>query len=524
MATNLHISARHIAPVNPATDEVLAQLECATTADVRHAVQRARAAQPDWQALGIKHRAQILRRFQRQLYAEKDAIARAVTREMGKPFTEALLTDVVVVLDTARFLIDHAFEVLREERVPHANLVLKAKSARLVREPYGVIAIIAPWNYPLSTPAGETMAALIAGNAVVLKPSEFTPLVALELARLLHAAGVPDDVFQVMVGDGETGAALVEAAIDKVIFTGSVRTGKRVAESAAGRLLPCVLELGGKDPMLVLDDADLDVASTAAVWGAFVNAGQTCLSVERCYVHRSLYDRFLAACMEKTGRLRVGNGTYPNTEVGPLIHQQQLRIVEAHVEDAIARGARLVAGGKRLPELGPNFYAPTVLADVTHEMLVMREETFGPVLPVSAFETDDEAVRLANDSAFGLSASVWTRNRARGETLARRVQAGTVMINDAVSYFAIAEAPHGGVKDSGLGHTHGKIGLEEMVRIKYLDSDLLPGMRKVWWYGYGPEFARQMQGFADFLFAPGLGRRLAGGLRSMGAYFRKGRL
>ncbi len=524
MASNLQIATRRVTPVNPATGEVLRQMECASASEVRGAVERARAAQPAWQTLGIKPRAQILRRFQRLLHAEKDPVARAVSREMGKPVTEALLTDVLVVLDTARFLTEHAFEVLREERVPHANLVLKAKSARLVREPYGVIGIIAPWNYPLSTPAGESMAALIAGNAVVLKPSEFTPLVALELARLLHAAGVPEDVFQVAVGDGETGAALVESAIDKVIFTGSVRTGKRVAESAARRLLPCVLELGGKDPMLVLDDADVDIASTAAVWGAFVNAGQTCLSVERCYVHRSLYDRFLAACVEKTGRLRVGNGAHPNTDVGPLIHQQQLRIVEGHVEDAVARGARLLAGGKQLPELGANFYAPTVLADVTHEMRVMREETFGPVLPVKAFDNDDEAVRLANDSDFGLSASVWTRNRARGEALARRVQAGTVMVNDAVSYFAIAEAPHGGVKDSGLGRTHGKIGLEEMVRVKYLDSDLLPGMRKVWWYGYGPEFARQMQGFADFLFAPGLGRRVAGGLKSIGAYFRKGRL
>ncbi len=524
MATNLQISTRRVAPVNPATGEVLREFQCTTAADVRSAVERARAAQPAWQALGVKARAQILRRFQRLLHAEKDEIARAVTREMGKPVTEALLADVMVVLDTARFLIDNAYRILRDQPVPHANLVMKAKSARLVREPYGVIGIIAPWNYPLSTPAGESMAALVAGNAVVLKPSEFTPLIALELARLLHTAGVPDDIFQVVVGDGETGAALVESAIDKIIFTGSVRTGKRVAESAAKRLLPCVLELGGKDPMLVLDDADVDVASTAAVWGAFVNAGQTCLSVERCYVHRSIYDQFLAACVAKTNRLRVGNGMDPNTDIGPMIHQQQLRTVEAHVEDAVARAARLLAGGKRMPELGPNFYAPTVLAGVTHEMRVMREETFGPVLPIMAVDSDEEALRLANDSEFGLSASVWTRNRARGEALARCIQAGTVMVNDAVCSFAIAEAPHGGVKDSGLGRTHGRAGLEEMVWVKYLDSDLLPTIRKVWWYGYGPEFARQMQGFTDFLFAPGLGKRLIGGMRSIGAYFRKGRL
>ena len=240
---------------------------------------------------------------------------------------------------------------------------------------------------------------------MVLKPSEFTSLVALELESLLHAAGVPRNVFQVVVGDGTTGAALIhspvgskfgESKIDKLVFTGSVATGKRIAAAAAERLLPVVLELGGKDPMLVLDDADVDVASSAAVWGAFVNAGQTCLSVERCYVHRSLYEEFLRACVEKTKKLIVTHGLDHNAEVGPLIHQRQLTVVEEHVEDAKARGTRVLAGGSRYPEVVTNFYHPTVLADVNHAMRIMREETFGPVLPVMAFDSDDEAARLAN--------------------------------------------------------------------------------------------------------------------------------
>jgi acyl-CoA reductase-like NAD-dependent aldehyde dehydrogenase len=263
------------------------------------------------------------------------------------------------------------------------------------------------------------------------------------------------------------------------------------------------------------------VASSAAVWGAFVNAGQTCLSVERCYVHRSLYEAFLKACAEKTNKLRVGHGLDRETDVGPMIHQRQLRIVEAHVEDAMARGARVLAGGSRFPELGMNFYKPTVLADMTHEMRIMREETFGPVLPVAAFDSDEEAVQLANDSEFGLAASVWTRNRARGERLARRIQAGTVMVNDVVSCFGISEAPHGGVKSSGVGRAHGRFGLEEMVRLKYLDSDRMPEMKKVWWYGYGASFARQMEGFIDFQFARGLGERLRGALRAAGVLRRK---
>jgi succinate-semialdehyde dehydrogenase/glutarate-semialdehyde dehydrogenase len=328
-------------------------------------------------------------------------------------------------------------------------------------------------------------------------------------------------VFQVVVGDGGAGTALIQSPIDKLVFTGSVATGKRIAVAAAERLLPVVLELGGKDPMLVLDDADIDVASSAAVWGAFVNAGQACLSVERCYVQRSLYEPFLNACAEKAKKLRVGNGMDPYTDVGPMIHERQLRIVQSHIDDAKAHGAQVLAGGSRLPELGVNFFAPTVLADVTHEMRIMREETFGPVLPVMAFDDDDEAVGLANDSEYGLAASVWTRDRARGERLARHIHAGTVMVNDAISCFGISEAPHGGVKSSGLGRTHGRFGLDEMVRMKYLDSDRLPGMKKVWWYGYSESFARQMEGFLDMQFARGLSTRLRGAWRAAGVFRRK---
>jgi len=516
MATDLQIAARKVASTNPSTGETLREFECASEAEVQAAVARARAAQPKWSELGVRRRVATLHEFQNLLHKKKSDIARLITREAGKPYVEALLTEVLVVLDAARFCIEYAYSFLRDEPVPHRNLAMKTKAGRIVREPYGVIGIISPWNYPFSIPAVETLAALVTGNAVVLKPSEFTSLVALELARLLHAAGVPKNVFQVVVGDGPTGAAFINSEIDKLIFTGSVATGKRVAQIAAARLLPIVLELGGKDPMLVLDDADIETASSGAVWGAFANAGQACLSVERCYVHRSLYDRFIQACVTKTKRLRVGNGLDAESDVGPMIHERQLRIAELHVEDARARGARVLAGGSRLLELGPNFYAPTVVADVTHEMRIMREETFGPVLPIMQFESDDEAIRLANDSEYGLAASVWTRDKARGEALARRIVAGSVMVNDAVSCFGISEAPHGGVKSSGVGRTHGCLGLEETVRIKYLDSDRLPGIKKVWWYGYGESFSRQIEGFLDLMFARGPGARMRGALRSAG--------
>lgn len=524
MATEAQIAPRTIHSRNPATGEVLREIASASAEQMHQAVALARTAQPSWSARGVPHRIAILRNFQTLLHEKKSEIAKTITREAGKPVVEALLTEVAVVLDAVRFCAENSRAFMRDEAVPHGSLAMKTKFGRIVREPYGVIGIISPWNYPFSIPATESLSALATGNAVVLKPSELTPLIALELAQLFHQAGVPKDVFQVVIGDGATGAALTNSAIDKLVFTGSVITGKLIAQTAAAKLLPVVLELGGKDPMLVLDDADVDVASSAAVWGAFVNAGQTCLSVERCYVHRTLYMRFVEACVAKAQGLRVGDGVNPQTDIGPMINERQLCIVEAQVQDARNKGAHVLTGGERLTGLGPNFYAPTVLADVNHSMTIMRDETFGPVLPIMPFDTDDHAIALANDSEYGLAASIWTKTEARGESIARRIHAGTVMINDAISCFGISEAPHGGVKASGIGRTHGKYGLEEMVRIKYLDTDRLPGMKKLWWYRYNEAFTRQMQGFVDMQFGRTASRRVRGALRTLGLLRRKDQL
>jgi succinate-semialdehyde dehydrogenase/glutarate-semialdehyde dehydrogenase len=520
---NVLAMERYITSVNPATGELLAEFVCATEAEVRAVVERARGAQPAWAQVDVRERVAVVRRFQQLLQERKAEVGQLITREAGKPYLEALSTEVLVVLDAARFCAQNTFAFLRPEPVPHGNPMMKAKRGHILREPHGVIGIISPWNYPFSTPAIEALTALALGNAVVLKPSELTPLVGHELVSMLHSAGVPEGVLQLVIGDGATGAALIDAPIDKVIFTGSVATGKRVAQAAAKRLLPVLLELGGKDPMLVLDDADIDIAAQAAVWGAFVNAGQTCLSVERCYVDRKLYPAFLEAVVARTQALRVGNGLDPETDIGPLIRERQLQIVEAQVEDARAEGARVLTGGQRLPEVGPTFYAPTVLTGVDHSMRLMQEETFGPVLPIMAIENEEEAIRFANDSQFGLAASVWTRNRRRGERVARQLNAGTVMVNDVISCFGISEAPHGGFGSSGIGRTHGRMGMEEMVRIKYVDSDRLPSVPKPWWYRYGGAFIPQMEGLIDFLFGHGIVTRMRGGIRSLPAVLRSRR-
>jgi len=524
MSVEVQSRARTIQSFNPATGELLEELPCASEDEVGRAVAMARAAQPAWKQIGVRARLAIIHQFQKLLLEKKSEIAEAITREAGKPYVEALLTEVQVVLDAARFCIATAQDFLAPQRLPHGNLAMKTKSGSIWREPHGVIGIISPWNYPFSIPATETLAALAMGNAVVLKPSELTPLVALELAKFLHEAGVPSNICQVVIGDGATGAALVDSDIDKLVFTGSVGTGKKIAQLSAAKLLPVVLELGGKDPMIVLNDADVDVASSAAVWGALVNAGQTCLSVERCYVHRSIYEEFLGACTRKISHLRVGNGAERGVDIGPLIHERQVSVVERHIQDATQRGAKLLAGGKRLPDVGANFYAPTLLRDVTHDMLIMQEETFGPVLPVMSFADDAEAVRLANDSVYGLAASIFTRDPARAKRIAAQLQAGTVMINDAISCFSISEAPHGGVKASGIGRTHGRFGFEEMVRVKYVDSDRLPGMKKIWWYKYGGALPAQIEGFLDMLFSKNLSVRIRGALRATGSLLRRDRL
>jgi succinate-semialdehyde dehydrogenase/glutarate-semialdehyde dehydrogenase len=506
---------------NPATQEIIGTLPNLTANQAAEAVAKAAAAQSRWAATPVRERLRILGHFAELLCDQKDAVAAVISREAGKPEAEALSTEILVVLDTVEYLQNHVPAFLRPEPVAHGNPIMKLKRGQLLREPYGVVGIISPWNYPFSLPSVQTLTALATGNAVVLKPSEFTPFSSLELQRLLRAAGLNPDLLQVITGDGAAGAALLAANVQKVVFTGSVATGKRVATAAAARLLPVVLELGGKDPMIVLEDADINVASSAAVWGAFMNAGQTCLSIERCYVHESIYPKFLEACVAKTAKLHAGAGTDPNVDIGPMIHERQLRVVQMHVDDAVARGARLLAGGKPLPQLGSNFFAPTILADVDHSMMIMREETFGPVLPVCSFKTEDEAVTLANDSEFGLAASIFTSNRNRGEALARRIDAGTVMVNDVIACFGISEAPHGGVKASGIGRTHGRFGLEEMVWPKYVDSDRLPRMKKLWWYGYGPAFGQQMSGFIELLFAKKLINRLRGGMKSTKSYLRR---
>jgi acyl-CoA reductase-like NAD-dependent aldehyde dehydrogenase len=491
-------AGREIVSRDPATGEEVGRAPLCSDEEVNAAAERARAAQKGWAALSFRERAAAVMRARSLVLEELDGIASLVSRESGKPAAEAVAMEVVPTLDLMRFFARESERMLRPERIDIGLYGYLGRASTIVYRPLGVVGVISPWNFPWAIPLGEVVMALMAGNAVVLKPSELTPLTGVKIGEVFARAGLPEGVLEVVTGDGRTGAALVEAGVDKIMFTGSVATGRRVAEAAARRLIPVVLELGGKDPMIVFEDADLDAASSAAVWGAFANSGQACASVERCYVHERVAEEFTRRVVEKTRALRQAAASSGEADVGAMSSERQLLTVEEHVRDAVSRGARALTGGG-CPDganTGGWFYAPTVLVGVDHTMPVMREETFGPVLPLMTFADEEEAVRLANDSQFGLTASVWTRNLQRGRRVAERIEAGTVMVNEVLYTHGIAQTPWGGVKQSGLGRTHGRLGLLELVAPRHVHVNRLARLQDVWWFNYTPEAAALFRSLA----------------------------
>ncbi|HZG52137.1 MAG TPA: aldehyde dehydrogenase family protein [Pyrinomonadaceae bacterium] len=506
MATHIHEAtgarqpdvqaARQIISYDPATGAEVGRVPAATADEVARAVERARAAQKAWGALSYAERGRVTLAARAAALEEMDAIAELISRESGKPVAEALMMELVPTLDLMQFFARRTARLLEAEKIDIGQYGLMGRSSRIAYKPLGVVGIISPWNFPWAIPLGEVVMALMAGNAVILKPSELTPLVGVKIGEIFDRAGLPEGLLTVAPGDGATGAALVEAGVDKIMFTGSVATGRRVAEAAARKLIPCVLELGGKDPMIVFEDANLEAAAQAAVWGAFANAGQACASVERCYVHERVAERFTARVVELTGALKQDEGTRAGADIGAMSSARQREIVESHVRDALRRGARVLVGGGRGGREDGSFHEPTVVDKVDHTMELMREETFGPVLPLMTFRTEEEAVALANDSPYGLTASVWTRDIRRGERVAARLEAGTVMVNEVLYTHGIAQTPWGGVKLSGIGRTHGRAGLLELVSAQHIHVNRLARFHDLWWFNYTPRAAELFRGFA----------------------------
>src|SRR3954452_18629879 len=417
-----------IAVENPATGETIAHVPNRSAAEVAELAARARRAQPGWEAIGFDGRAAVMDGVRRWLVRNRDRVIKTIVAETGKPPEDALVAERFITTDEVKVLNKKARKFLADEKVRANSLFPLGKKMYVRYRPYGVVGVIAPWNYPLSNAFNDAVPALMAGNSVILKPSEVTPLSALLCEQAMREAGAPDDVFLVATGDGATGAAVVDAA-DMVMLTGSTETGRKVMTKAAETLTPVSLELGGKDPMIVLSDADLERAANSAVWNGFMNGGQTCISVERVYVEEPVYDEFVSKVVDKTRALRQGRPGAPGqVDVGAVTFPPQADIIERHVNDAVERGARVLVGGKRAEGPG-RFFEPTVLVDVDHSMQCMTEETFGPTLPIMKVRDAEEALRLANDTRYGLNSSVWTKDLARGEAFANGIEAGTTCVN-----------------------------------------------------------------------------------------------
>ena len=516
--------AGQLQPVNPATLEELGSVPVAPPEEISEAVAEARLAAARWAQSSSAERRALLGAVAQEVLARADLLSATVTAETGKPLVESYTAELFVALDNLVWAASNAPRVLRPERLRVPQPHLRHKRGWLLYEPLGVIGVISPWNFPLGIPLTQAAFAVAAGNAVVLKPSELTPLSSGWVERLFREAGAPDGLVRVVQGRGETGEALVRApGVSKIVFTGSGTVARLVAAAAGERLRPVTLELGGKDPMLVFEDADLDRAVAGALWGSFSNCGQVCSGVERIYVAQPLQEAFTEELVRRARALRLGRGDELDTELGPLIAEDRRAHVQELVSDAVGRGAELRTGGRHAEVGLPGwFYEPTVLAGVEQEARIEREEIFGPVVTVASFRDEDEAVRLANGSPFGLGASVWTRDLERAQRVGLRLDAGSVWTNDVAYSYGAGQATWGGTKESGFGRTHGKHGLYELSRVKYADLDR-GRVPAPWWYPYDEGVVEGFAGVLELLYGEGLPRKLASAWAHRRGLWRLGR-
>jgi acyl-CoA reductase-like NAD-dependent aldehyde dehydrogenase len=478
---------------------------------VREVVSRVRAAQPAWERLGFDGRRRRLERWRDWILDHDEEIADLMQEETGKVRVDAHL-EAPVLCDEINFYTEHGPGFIAEERPRPHILPMRVKKLRVVYRPYPVVGVISPWNFPLLLSAGDSVPALMAGAGVVIKPSELTPLTLMRLVEAWRETGGPD-VLAVVNGMGDTGGALVDE-VDFIQFTGSERTGKVVMKRAAETLTPVSLELGGKDPMIVLKDANLERSVNAAAWGGLVNTGQVCMSIERVYVEEPIYDEFVEKLADKVRKVRQGaDGRSYTADVGAMTSPAQVEIVEDHVEDARKRGARVLTGGRRGEGPGA-WYQPTVIADVDHSMKVMRDETFGPVVPVMKVSDAEEAVRLANDSPYGLSATVMAGDNDEGERIARRIECGAVNVNDVLRNYQVLSLPMGGWKTSGIGFRHGAYGIRKFVRPESITVPSIPTPKsELIWFPYSARKRKAVSRLYRFFNARGLRDRLGIGKR-----------
>lgn len=498
---------------NPANGEKLGDVEINNISQLREIIANARRAQGEWKSTPLTERIKNINKVRDYIVDNADSIAEIISADNGKTKVDALATEVIPAAMAITYYCKRAKSFLRETNLSAGNILLINKRSRIVRVPHGVVGIISPWNYPFSIPFGEIIKALLAGNAVLLKTATETQMVGLQIKKAIEYAELPENLFSYLnISGKEAGDAFLESGVDKLFFTGSVQVGKYLMKKAAETLTPINLELGGNDAMIVCDDADIDRASSGALWAGFSNAGQSCGGVERIYVHSKVYDSFLLLLKQKIENLRLGLGKNYESDMGCLTTKKQYDTVNEHIEEARLKGAVVFAESKFPADKElKNFLPATVLTNVNHEMKIMREETFGPVVGVMKFNSYEEAINLANDSNLGLTGSVWTKSTKLGNEIALRINAGVITINDHLMSHGLSETPWGGIKESGIGRTHGKIGFDEMTYPKVIVKDVLPFVkRNLWWHPYDYNVFAGLKGMLNFLYSKSFSSKIAG--------------
>jgi len=491
---------------SPTTGDIIGQIPAMNAEQVKDAVEKARAASKSWALTSFARRTEILKNANQYMIDHFDEITALISRENGKPKVEAAVAEMLPAVNANSFFAENAQRLLADDKIEMFPWNLIGKKSYIHYVPWGVIGIISPWNYPFGIPMTQISMALAAGNTIVFKPSSSVALIGEKIKEIWEAAGLPEGVFNIIQGAGRIGEELIHNNVDRLIFTGSVEVGRHIAKLAGEALIPVTLELGGKDPAIVLDDADIDLTTSGILWGSMTNAGQTCAGIERVYVHRSVYDEFVEKISEKVKTLRPCDGNGDPCDVGAITTESQYELIAEQVKQAVNSGA-IATSGNMVDIDGGSYFPPTILTNVHHGMPIISEENFGPVLPIMPFDSEEEAIRLANDSRFGLSASVWTSDTNRGERIAKKLIAGTVTINDSLYTYGLTQTPWGGVKESGYGKTHGKEGLMEMVRPVHIASDSLHRVKKPWWYPYDKEALETFKHVLEFLGGSGSARR-----------------
>lgn len=505
-ANNHKNSGKNHSKSNPATLDRVGYFKVVSPEEISNIVRHARAAQEKWMSYSVKKRIKILKRANKYITKNLEEIAHIISQETGKPKIESINADIFSGISAAVYGLDEIKRIFKRRKINFGklNILLKlmGRSSYIAPRPIGVIGIISPWNYPFGIPYSQTILAVTAGNAVILKPSSETPFTGLKIQEIFDKSGFPEGIVQAVPGSGSTtGNALIESNVDRIIFTGSVSVGKMVMEKAAQRLTPVTLELGGKDPFIICEDADLERATKAAVWGAFLNSGQTCVGTKRIYVQEDIYDDFLELFKDKVESLTQGYGWEdPDVDVGPLINEKSLHEMEEHVSRAIAQGGKILTGGKRNDDLRGYYFEPTVVTHANQDMDVVQEEIFGPIVVVLPYKTDEDAIRMANDSKFALSGAVWTTDIERGQQIAEQITSGTVDVNNVGYTYGLAATPWGGSGYSGFGRTHGELGFHELMEPHHIHTDKQRFANEFWWHPYSKEKLESSKMIFDVVF------------------------